>query len=210
MRERLVAFIVVCALACGGVAFARPGDAPTGVAHYEYVAGVGRLYVYSIDTRPSLVGSFALPGAKAIRGIGASAATGMLYVSYGGFPKGSGHLLEFSLSRRKIVYAHRYPFGIDSFDISHDGRLIFMPTGENTTGATWHLNLSRDGRYLLVGNAGNVIDTRTHKTVATLGALASSRYNIEIDRSGPRVCAAYSRESLGYVHVAAPCSARTH
>jgi YVTN family beta-propeller protein len=71
------------------------------------------------------------------------------------------------------------------------------------------LNLSRDGREVFVGNAGNVIDTRTRKTVATIGALTGSRYNIEVDWSGPRVCAAYPRESLGYLHVAPQCSART-
>ena len=378
MRERVVAFIFLCALACCAVAFARPRQAPHRVAHYEYVAAVGKLYVYNIDKRPSLVGRLALPGVDEIRGIGASAATGMLYVSYGGFPNGTGHLLEFSLYRRKIVYARGYPFGIDSFDISRDGRLIFMPTGENTSGDTWHvlaattgrvvgaiaagrsphdtvvgangrhvflggasgrylyeadatrpwtivgrmgplepagvagvrpftinaqdtlafttgdgylgfqvsdiatgrvlytvpvpgfnlpptdtqsaashgiglspdqrylwlvdepnravhefdisalprkapvlvstvhlpsrpgwLNLSRDGRDVFVGNAGNVIDTRTRKTVATIGAMTGSRYNIEVDWSGPRVCAAYPRESLGYLHIASHCSAPT-
>jgi DNA-binding beta-propeller fold protein YncE len=378
MGKRLMALIVVGALASCAVAFAWPRQAPSRVAHYEYVAADGKLYVYNIDKRPSLVARAALPGVDEIRGIGASAATGMLYVSYGGFPDGIGHLLEFNLYQRKIVYDRGYRFGIDSFDISHDGRLIFMPTGENTSGDTWHvlaattgkivgaiaagrsphdtvvgangqhvflggasdrylyeadathpwkivgrmgplrpggppgvrpfainaqdtlafttanrylgfqvsdiatgrvlytvpvpgfnipptytqsaashgiglspdqrylwlvdepnravhefdisalprkapvlvatmhvssrpgwLNLSRDGRYLLVGNAGNVIDTPTRKTVATIGALAGSRYNIEVDWSGPRVCAAYPRESLGYLHVAPQCSART-
>jgi YVTN family beta-propeller protein len=378
MRERLLALIVLSALASCAVAFAWPRQASSRVAHYEYVADVGKLYVYNIDKRSSLVGRFALPGVNEIRGIGVSAATGMLYVSYGGFPNGIGHLLEFSLIRGKIVYDRGYPFGIDSFDISHDGRLIFMPTGENTSGDSWHvlaattgkvvgaiaagrsphdtvvgangqhvflggasdrylyeagatrpwkivgrigplepgglrgvrpftvnaqdtlvfttanrylgfqvsasatgrvlytvpvpgfsilpthqsvashgiglspdqrylwlvdtpnravhefdvsalprkapvliatvhvsspnvgwLNLSRDGRYLFVGNAGNVIDTATRKTVATIGALVDSRYNVEVDWSGPRVCAAYPRESLGYLHVAPQCSART-
>jgi hypothetical protein len=69
----------------------------------------------------------------------------MLYISYGGFPSGTGHLLEFSLYRRKIVYSRGYPFGIDSFDISHDGQLIFMPTGENTSGDTWHVLAATTG-----------------------------------------------------------------
>jgi DNA-binding beta-propeller fold protein YncE len=378
MRKRTVAFITLWVLACCSVAFALPSQAPSGVAHYEYVAATGALYIYDIDKLPSLVGRFALPGVSEVRGIGASAATGMLYISYGGFPNGTGHLLEFSLYRRKIVYSRGYPFGIDSFDISHDGQLIFMPTGENTSGDTWHvlaattgtvvgtiaagsaphdtvvgangqhvflggatapylyeadatrpwkivgrigplepalipgirpftinaqdtlafttgdrylgfqvsdiatgrvlytvsvpgfnipptysqleashgiglspdqrslwlldepnnavhefdisglprkapvlvatvhvsgqpdwLNLSRDGRYVFVGDSGNVIDTTTRKTVATIGALISSRFNIEVDWSGPRVCAAYPRESLGYLHVAPQCSART-
>src|SRR5438874_8406546 len=146
MRERLLAFIFLCAFAGCAVAFAGPRQAPHRVSHYEYVAAVGKLYVYKIDKRPSLVRQVALPGVDEIRGIGASAATGMLYVSYGGFPNGTGHLLEFSLYRRKIVYARGYPFGIDSFDISHDGRLIFMPTGENTSGDTWHVLAASTGR----------------------------------------------------------------
>ena len=379
MRKRTVAFITLWVLACCSVAFALPSQAPSGVAHYEYVAATGALYIYDIDKLPSLVGRFALPGVSEVRGIGASAATGMLYISYGGFPNGTGHLLEFSLYRRKIVYSRGYPFGIDSFDISHDGQLIFMPTGENTSGDTWHvlaattgtvvgtiaagsaphdtvvgangqhvflggatapylyeadatrpwkivgrigplepalipgirpftinaqdtlafttgdrylgfqisdiatgrvlytvpvpgfnmpptytnfegpshgiglspdqrylwlidtpnhavhefdisglprkapvlvatvhvsgqpdwLNLSRDGRYLFVGNSGTVIDTTTRSTVTTIGALTGSRYNIEVDWSGTRVCAAYPRESLGYLHITPQCSART-
>jgi hypothetical protein len=69
------------------------------------------------------------------------------------------------------------------------------------------LNLSRDGRYLFAGDAGNVINTQTRTTVAGMGALVDSRYNIEIDWTGPRMCAAYPRESLGYLHVASQCSA---
>ena len=375
MRTRLAAVIVLCGVSAGAAAFAWSSRRVDRVARYEYVAGVGQLSVYNIATR-SLVEQFALPGVAEIRGIGASAATGMLYVSYGGFPTGTGHLLEFSLYRDKVVYDRGYRFGIDSFDISHDGRLIFMPTGENTSGNTWHvlaastgrvvgaiaagrsphdtavdasgqrvflggasarylyeadanrpwkvigrmgpleparvagirpftidaedalafttadrylgfqissvatgrvlytvpvpgfrvppsfrglpshgiglspderylwlvdkpnravhefdisrlpsrrpvliatvhvsganlgwLNLSRDGRYLFAGDAGNVINTQTRTTVATLRALVDSRYNIEIDWAGPRVCAAYPRASLGYLHVSEQCAA---
>ena len=376
MRKRLVAVIVLCGVAVGATAFAWPNQPVSrGVSRYEYVAGVGQLSVYDIADG-SLVQRFELPGVSEIRGIGASAATGMLYVSYGGFPRGIGHLLEFSLYRRKVVYDRGYRFGIDSFDISHDGKLIFMPTGENTSGNTWHvlaahtgsvvgaiaagrsphdtavdasgrhvflggasdlylyeadadrpwrviarigplkpggvggvkpftidaqdslafttanlylgfqvsdvatgrvlytvpvpgfgvratfhgipshgiglspdqrylwlvdrpnravhefdisglphrapvmiatvhvsgpnlgwLNLSRDGRYLFAGRAGNVIDTQTRTTVRTMGALVDSRYNIEIDWAGPRVCAAYPRESLGYLHITSSCGA---
>ena len=377
MRTRLATVIVLCGVAVGATAFAWADQPVSRIAHYEYVAGVGQLSVYNIANR-SLVGRFRLPGVAEIRGIGASAATGMLYVSYGGFPTGIGHLLEFSLYRQRVVYDRGYRFGIDSFDISHDGRLIFMPTGENTSGNTWHvlaastgrivgaiaagssphdtavdasgqhvflggasdhylyeanadrpwkvtgrigplkpggvggvkpftidaqdtfafttasrylgfqvsdvatgrvlytvpvpgfsvppafrgipshgiglsadqrylwladrpnravhefdieglprrapvmiatvhvlgpnlgwLNLSRDGRYLFAGRAGNVINTQTRTTVGRLGALVDSRYNIEIDWAGPRVCAAYPRESLGYLHVAPHCGAAT-
>jgi hypothetical protein len=383
MRKLLATGIVLGGVAAAATAFAWPSlpvsrtatgaTGATRVARYEYVVGVGRLSVYDI-TNGSLVGLFRLPGVAEIRGIGASAATGMLYVSYGGFSTGIGHLLEFSIYRQKVLYDRGYRFGIDSFDISHDGRLIFMPTGENTSGNTWHvlaattgrvvgaiaagrsphdtvvgasgrhvflggasdrylyeadtdrpwkvigrmgplmpggvagvrpftidaqdtlafttanrylgfqisdvatgrvlytvpvagfsvpptfrgipshgiglspdqrylwlvdkpnravhefdisglphrapvmiatvhvsgmnlgwLNLSRDGRYLFAGDAGNVINTQTRTTVARMGALVDSRYNIEIDWAGRRVCAAYPRESLGYLNVAPQC-----
>lgn len=372
MRGRLATVTLLCAAAAAAIASASPNRPVFRVARYEYVAGAGRLSVYNIANR-ALVERFALPGVAEVRGIGASAVTGMLYVSYGGFPRGIGHLLEFSLYRRTVVYDRAYRFGIDSFDISHDGHLIFMPTGENTSGNTWHvlaattgrvvgtiaagssphdtavgvsgqhvflggasdrylyeadtqrpwkvvrrigplepggvrpftidaqdtlaftttthylgfqvsdvktgkvlytvpvpgftvpagfrgipshgiglspdqrylwladrpnravhefdisglphsapvmiatvhvsgrhigwLNLSRDGRYLFAGDAGNVINTRTRTTVAKMGALVDSRYNIEIDWAGSRVCAAYPRESLGYLDVAPECSA---
>jgi DNA-binding beta-propeller fold protein YncE len=382
IRKLLATSLVLGGLAAGATALAWPNQPGselarrgTGVARYEYIAGVGRLSVYDIATR-ALVGQFALPGVAEIRGIGASAATGMPYVSYGGFPDGIGHLLEFSLYRRTIVYDRGYRFGVDSFDISRDGRLIFMPTGENTSGTTWHvlsattgrvvgaiaagraphdtaidasgrhvflggasarylyeagtkppwrivgkmgpfmpggiagirpftvdsqdrfafttgdrylgfqvsdiktgrvlytvpvpgfrvpptfgglpshgialspderylwlvdtpnravhefdisglprrapviittvhvsgpnlgwINLSRDGRYLFAGDAGNVINTQTRTSVGMVGALVDSRYNIEIDWAGHRVCAAYPRASLGYVHVPPQCGA---
>jgi hypothetical protein len=375
MRKRIATVIILCGVAVAVAAVAAPKRPAPRVARYEYVAGVGRLSVYNIATG-SLVGRFALPGVVEVRGIGASAVSGMLYVSYGGFPKGSGHLLEFSLYRHRVVYDRAYRFGIDSFDVSHDGRLIFMPTGENTSGKTWHvvaatsgraigaitagrgphdtavgvsgqhvflggasdrylyeadtvrpwklvgrigplepgggsgirpftinaqdtlaftttthylgfqvsdvatgrvlytvpvpgfsvpatfrgipshgiglspdqrylwladrpnravhefdiaglphrapvmvatvhvsgqhlgwLNLSRDGRYLFAGDAGNVINTQTRATVARMDALVNSRYNIEIDWAGSHVCAAYPRESLGYLHVAPQCRA---
>jgi DNA-binding beta-propeller fold protein YncE len=376
MRKGIAIMVVLCGVAAGTVAAALPGQPATRVARYEYFVEVGRLSAYDIAHR-SLVARFGLPGVGEIRGIGASAATGMFYVSYGGFPNGIGHLLEFSLYRRKVMYDRGYRFGIDSFDISHDGRLIFMPTGENTSGNTWHvlsattgrvvgaiaagtaphdtvvgvsgqhvflggasdrylyeantarpwkiigrmgplmpggvggvrpftidardtlafttadrylgfqvsdiargrvlytvpvpgfkvpstftglpshgiglspdqrdlwlvdkpnravhefdisglphrapamvatvhvrdgslgwLNLSRDGRYLFAGGTGDVINTRTRK-VARIGAPADSRYNIEIDWAGSRMCAAYPRESLGYLGVASRCSSAT-
>jgi DNA-binding beta-propeller fold protein YncE len=43
------------------------------------------------------------------------------------------------------------------------------------------LHHSRDGRYVFVGDSGDVIDTTLRKTVVTLPALADSRKEIEID-----------------------------
>ena len=145
MRRRLATFIVLCGVATAVAASASPNRPVSRVARYEYIAGVGRLSVYNIANQ-ALVERFALPGVAEVRGIGASPVTGMLYVSYGGFPRGVGHLLEFSLYRHRVVYDRAYRFGIDSFDVSHDGRLIFMPTGENTSGNTWHVLAAATGR----------------------------------------------------------------
>jgi len=43
------------------------------------------------------------------------------------------------------------------------------------------LHHSRDGRYVFVGDSGDVIDTKLRKTAMTLPALANSRKEIEID-----------------------------
>jgi hypothetical protein len=108
-------------------------------------------------------------------------------MSYGGFPKGIGHLLEFSLYRRKVVYDRGYRFGIDSLDISHDGRLIFMPTGENTPGNSWHVLAATTGRVVGSIDAGR----SPHDTVVGasgqhlfLGG-ASDRYLYEADANRP-------------------------
>jgi hypothetical protein len=46
------------------------------------------------------------------------------------------------------------------------------------------LHHSRDGRYVFVGDSGDVIDTTLRKTAMTLPALANSRKDIEIDFEG--------------------------
>jgi hypothetical protein len=43
------------------------------------------------------------------------------------------------------------------------------------------LTLSADGRFLYVGDSGDVVDTRTRKPVANLGALQHSRVVLEVD-----------------------------
>jgi len=61
------------------------------------------------------------------------------------------------------------------------------------------LQHSLDGRYVYVGDSGDVIDTATRKSVATLTPLANSRVEIEIDWSGGVPIATSSRSGLGYV-----------
>ena len=63
------------------------------------------------------------------------------------------------------------------------------------------LHHTRDGRYVFVGDSGDVIDTGSRKTVAELPAMANSRIEIEIDfENGVPVWAMNNRSSIGTVH----------
>jgi hypothetical protein len=119
------------------------------------------------------------------------------------------HGIGLSPDQRYLWLADRPNRAVHEFDISgllHRAPVMIATVHVSGRDVGW-LNLSRDGHYLLAGDAGNVIDTHTRTTVATMGALVDSRYNIEVDWAGPRVCAAYPRESLGYLHVASQCGA---
>jgi len=62
------------------------------------------------------------------------------------------------------------------------------------------LQHSRDGRFVYVGDQGDVIDTATRQPVAQLATLANTRKMIEIDwNDGVPVFAATARASVGYV-----------
>ena len=62
------------------------------------------------------------------------------------------------------------------------------------------LHLSMDGRYLFVGDSGDVIDTTTGRTVAKLSAMADSRVEIEVDMQNGKVVAAMNqRNSIGTI-----------
>jgi hypothetical protein len=58
---------------------------------------------------------------------------------------------------------------------------------------------SRNGRFVYVGDAGDVISTRTRRTVANLSALRNSRKHLEIDWKNGRPVATTTRSGLGYV-----------
>jgi DNA-binding beta-propeller fold protein YncE len=61
------------------------------------------------------------------------------------------------------------------------------------------LQHSLDGRFVYVGDAGDVIDTRSLRVVAYLPALRQTRKMLEIDWRGGVPVATSSREGLGYV-----------
>ena len=119
------------------------------------------------------------------------------------------HGIGLSPDQRYLWLVDRPSRAVHEFDISgvpHRAPVMIATVHISGPKLGW-LNLSRDGRYLFAGDAGNVINTQTRATVAGMGALVDSRYNIEIDCAGSRVCAAYPRESLGYLHAAPHCPA---
>jgi hypothetical protein len=61
------------------------------------------------------------------------------------------------------------------------------------------LQHSLDGRFVYVGDSGDVIDTRTRQSVANLEPLYNSRVFLEIDWSGGVPVATSTRSGLGYV-----------
>ena len=64
---------------------------------------------------------------------------------------------------------------------------------------------SRDGRFIFVGDSGDVIDTLTRKTIATLAQMANSRQQIEIDfQDSTPIWAATSRSGIGYANPLPP------
>jgi hypothetical protein len=61
------------------------------------------------------------------------------------------------------------------------------------------LQHSLDGRFVYVGDSGDVIDTKTRQSVANLEPLYNSRVYLEIDWSGGVPVATSTRSGLGYV-----------
>jgi hypothetical protein len=60
------------------------------------------------------------------------------------------------------------------------------------------IQLSRDGRFLFVGDSGEVIDTQTRKVITTLSTLAQTKKSIEVDWEGGVPVATSGRTGTGY------------
>jgi hypothetical protein len=70
------------------------------------------------------------------------------------------------------------------------------PCGGDCGRAGWLLT-SLDGRFVYVGDSGDVIATKTLRVVGFLPALADSRYPIEIDWAAGRPVATSTRSGIG-------------
>jgi hypothetical protein len=61
------------------------------------------------------------------------------------------------------------------------------------------LQLSLDGRFLFVGDSGEVIETATRKVITTLSTLANTKKSIEVDWQNGVPIATSGRTGVGYV-----------
>ncbi|HLW99911.1 MAG TPA: choice-of-anchor D domain-containing protein [Candidatus Acidoferrales bacterium] len=179
-----------------------PGQAgANGTSHYVYIVENGQLQVFDMDNGHSLVKTVSLPGVSSPLGLAVSAATDMLYISYGGFggSQGNGSVLEYNLLNDSIVWQKNYSHGVDSISVSPDGKTLYVPDGENSgdtlvyvvdaatgnelstiaTGNSPHnAMIGLDGKKLYVGprNENNlyVVDTATNQVILKVGPLVAT------------------------------------
>jgi hypothetical protein len=202
-----------CALGSSGTAPARPASVAAGppassgavarlrgLRHLEYIFNDGPVSVYDIDHGFKRVETFTLPGTnRGVRGVAVAPATHKMFVSFGGDggANGNGSVLAYDLVRRKVLWSVNLRSGIDSGAVSNDGKLLYMPSGENSSNGDWYIMstangrvigkiktpgtgphdgvLSADGRVLQLGdrNYSNLLvyDTRAGKVVGRVGPL---------------------------------------
>jgi hypothetical protein len=126
-----------------------------GASHLEYVLGDdGLISVYDMDHGQQLIKTISLPQTRiGIRGVAASPATHMLFISYGGDGGGNGDgaVLAYDLLAERVAWSVQLGTGIDSGALSPDGSKLYMPCGENCESGTW-----------------NVLDTSTGGVIGTI------------------------------------------
>lgn len=101
--------------------------------------------VYDVANGNAWVRNVPLPaGIYNVRGVAASTVTNRLYVSYfktavDGYQ--TGGLLSLNLSTGAVIYKRDYPASVvgspDRFDLTPDGKTIYMPVGEHGVQGEW-------------------------------------------------------------------------
>src|SRR5579863_1361399 len=134
------------------------------IHHYEYVLTSGFIYVYDMDNGGSLVKKVTVPTTAGVRGAVASAATGMLYISYGSDGDSGGFQLAYNLSTDQVAWTMSYSHGVDSQSVSPDGTKIYMPSGELSSGGTWYVENTSDGSDIATIQTGG---TGPHNTIVS-------------------------------------------
>jgi DNA-binding beta-propeller fold protein YncE len=88
-----------------------------------YVAHKSRLTVYDVDRDHARIARIELPASGGFKGIGASVPLQRLYLT----SNQADELISFDLVREKIVWRKKYCAYLDSFDLTPDGRTLYVP-----------------------------------------------------------------------------------
>jgi hypothetical protein len=132
---------------------------------FEYVILDGEIDVYR-EGSTAVVQRIRIPALTAgTRGVAVDPPRHLLYLSYAGDggDNGTGSLLKYDLLRDRIVWQKDYPIGIDSFGLSADGRLVFMPGGEADGAPWWYVLRASDGTAIARIDGGS----GAHNTIVT-------------------------------------------
>jgi hypothetical protein len=186
------------------------GQRPANGA-FEYVILDGEVYVYRVGST-KVVQQIKVPALeRGARGVAVDVSRHLMYISYGGdgAEHGTGSLLKYDLLRDEVVWQKDYPTGIDSFGLSADGKLIFMPGGELDPLPWWYVLRTSDGTAIarIDGGLGphNTIVTRKYVYMSPWAAkfltIADAKTFKVIRRVGPlretsRPMTINSRETL--------------
>jgi DNA-binding beta-propeller fold protein YncE len=193
----LAAVLVLAGLVAVAAPSTSRARAAAATRHLEYVFPNKEIDVYDIDRANRLVGRIPLPQAVGVRGVAASPATGMLFVSYGGQggTAGNGSMLAFDLLRNKVVWQKDYSTGVDSIAVTPNGKTIYLPVGETSGNGTWEIVDARNGditgSITAGGGAHNTIMSLDGKYVYLAGVdlpyltVVSTRTNTIVRRIGP-------------------------
>ncbi len=102
-----------------------------------------------------------------------------------------------------LPYNHVHVFDVTGLPNSPPVDVADIPLSCTLANEGW-LQHSRDGRFVFVGNCGDVIDTSTHTIVANMSALAGTRIWNEVDfTNGVPSFSPLSRNQGGYVALGA-------
>jgi DNA-binding beta-propeller fold protein YncE len=160
-----------------------PAAPSSGVSHLEYVVQDGVTSVYDMDHEFKLLKTISLPQTKAeVRGVTVAPSTHLMFISFGGDggPFGNGSVLAYDLVSEKVIWEVHLATGIDSGQVSPDGKKLYIPIGENSSGNTWNVLNTENGAVIgtIKGGSG------PHNTVGSpdggyvyLGARASNFFD---------------------------------
>lgn len=129
-------FLVGSAAATAALAATARAGAPTSRSRYLYavnesLANMGSLSVYDIDRGHRLVKTIrAVRNVADVRGVAVSSATGRLYVAYR-TAADEGFIYCLNLYDDRVLWNRMIRPDVDRLAINPDGRLLYVPTGED-------------------------------------------------------------------------------